>query len=219
MNDNDQVLKSYASPPCLMHEVDPDYAGLPLSPKTVAQWRKAERARLIAQRLALATSARSSHARRIAQHLDRLIGNPAGLTVSAYWPMKGEPNLLPWLADLQSRGARTALPIVVAKATPLIFRLWRQGDNLTRGVWNIPVPTDGAEVRPDIVIAPVVGFDAGCYRLGYGGGFFDRTLAGLPTSTVAIGVGYVQAAIPTIHPQPFDVPMNHIITEDGATTR
>lgn len=219
MNDNDPALKSYASPPCLMHEIDPDYLGLPMSPKAVARWRRPERGRLIAQRLALATSVRADYSGRIAQRLDTVIGNPAGQIVSAYWPIRGEPNLLRWLEDLQRRGARTALPVVVAKATPLTFRLWRQGDNLIRGVWNIPVPAEGAEVQPNIVIAPIVGFDAACYRLGYGGGFFDRTLAALPASTIAIGVGYAQAAIPTIHPQPFDIPMRYIITEDAIMTR
>jgi 5,10-methenyltetrahydrofolate synthetase len=167
----------------------------------------------------LGASIRAGYAERISRHLDTLIGDPAGLIVSAYWPFRGEPNLLAWLKALSDRGARTALPIVVAKKSPLLFRLWREGDQLTRGVWNIPIPAGGEEVRPHIVIAPVVGFDSGCYRLGYGGGFFDRTLATLPQSTIAIGVGYSQAAIPTIHPQVFDIPMRHIATESEIRTR
>jgi 5,10-methenyltetrahydrofolate synthetase len=213
----------YASPPCSMHELDPAYFGLPPERGTagsdVARWRTAERKRLLAQRLALTAATRAEHAQQIARHLDALIGDPAGLIVSAYWPIRGEPDLRAWLGELQRRGARTALPIVVTKGAPLVFRLWRQGDRLERGVWNIPVPVDGEPVEPHIALAPVVGYDAGCYRLGYGGGYFDRTLARLPASTVGIGVGYADAEIATIYPQPFDIPMRHIATERGTRTR
>lgn len=228
-NDDDPSPIECASPPCFMHEVDPAYVGLTLPaqaailPATtwpaVAQWREAERQRLIADRLLLDAATRTDHARRISLLLDELIGDPAGLVVSAYWPFRGEPNLRPWLRKLRARGGATALPVVVAKKAPLVFRLWRHGDRLARGVWNIPIPADGEEVQPDIVIAPVVGFDTGCYRLGYGGGFFDRTLARLPASTIAIGVGYAQAAIATIEPQPFDIPLHHIVTESDIKTR
>jgi 5-formyltetrahydrofolate cyclo-ligase len=215
--DSDQ----YASPPCYMHELDPAYFGLSpqIARADVARWRRAERDRLIAQRLALSPAARADCARKIAERLDAVIGDPAGRIVSAYWPIRGEPDLRLWLDELHRRGAQTALPVVVAKAAPLVFRLWRQGDSIARGVWNIPVPTKGKEVRPDIALAPLVGYDAGCYRLGYGGGFFDRTLAQLPASTVAIGVGYAEAEIATIYPQPFDIPMRHIVTERGVRTR
>jgi 5,10-methenyltetrahydrofolate synthetase len=162
---------------------------------------------------------RAAHALRISEGLSALIGNPSGRIIGAYWPFRGEPELRNWLKYQQDQGVRTALPVVIAKGTPLIFRLWREGDRLARGIWNIPVPAGGEQVRPDIVVIPLVGFDAEFYRLGYGGGFFDRTLAALPASTVAIGVGYTQAAIPTIHPLSFDIPMRHIVTENGAKTR
>jgi 5,10-methenyltetrahydrofolate synthetase len=225
INDDDTEPSEYASPPCFMHEVDRAYFGAAPSPREAAsgcdvvQWRKAERERLIAQRLTLDSATRADHTLRICRHLDTLTGGPAGCIVSAYWPFRGEPDLRAWLGELRSRGALTALPVVVGKKTPLVFRLWRDGDRLVRGIWNIPVPADGGAVQPDIVIAPVVGFDAGCYRLGYGGGFFDRTLATLPAATTAIGVGYEQAAMMTIRPQPFDIPMRHIVTENGIRTR
>jgi 5,10-methenyltetrahydrofolate synthetase len=211
----------YSSPPCYMHELDPAYFGLDQGSAgvDVARWRKAERKRLLAQRLALTPQTRADHARQIAERLDALIGDPAGRIVSGYWPIRGEPDLRLWLDELSRRGAQTALPVVVAKAAPLVFRLWRSGDGLARGVWNIAVPVNGKEVQPDIALAPLVGFDAQCYRLGYGGGFFDRTLAQLPASTIAIGVGYAEAEIATIYPQPFDIPMRHIVTERGVRTR
>ncbi|HEX5957382.1 MAG TPA: 5-formyltetrahydrofolate cyclo-ligase [Hyphomicrobiaceae bacterium] len=217
----DDPAGSYASPPCYMHEVDPAYFGL--SPQStgadVARWRKAERKRLLAQRLEMSAETRADHAREIADRLDALIGNPAGRIVGCYWPIRGEPDLRLWLDELNRRGAQTALPVVVAKSAPLVFRLWRRGDQLERGVWNIPVPVNGKEVQPDISLAPIVGFDSQCYRLGYGGGFFDRTLAQLPPTTLAIGVGYADAEIATIYPQPFDIPMRHIVTERGVKTR
>jgi 5-formyltetrahydrofolate cyclo-ligase len=86
-------------------------------------------------------------------------------------------------------------------------------------VWNIPVPETTEEVVPDIVIAPLVGFDQACYRLGYGGGFFDLTLATMKNSPLKLGVGYRQQALPTIHPQPNDIPMDMVITEEGAWFR
>jgi 5,10-methenyltetrahydrofolate synthetase len=104
---------------------------------------------------------------------------------------------------------------VVEKGRPLVFRVWRQGDKLERGVWNIPVPAEGEPVFPDIVIAPLVGFDPSNYRLGYGGGFFDRTLAAMPKKPLVIGVGYMSSALPTIYPQPHDIPMDAIVTEKG----
>lgn len=86
---------------------------------------------------------------------------------------------------------------------------------MERGVWNIPAPADGEVLTPDVVLAPLVGFDPDGYRLGYGGGFFDRTLAALSPQPRAIGVGQAVAAIPTIHPQPQDIPMDAIVTEAG----
>jgi 5-formyltetrahydrofolate cyclo-ligase len=85
-------------------------------------------------------------------------------------------------------------------------------------VWNIPVPERREVVVPKVVLAPLVGFDPLCYRLGYGGGYFDRTLAVLSPPPLAVGVGFSAQAIATIYPQPFDVPMDVIVT-DGEIRR
>jgi 5,10-methenyltetrahydrofolate synthetase len=211
---------TYASPPCFMHEMDDDGAlpasdgGIPLR-TDVGRWRKAERERLIAGRLAIPNDTRSAYGARIAAALEESIGAVSGLTISAYWPFRGEPDLRPFMDKMTSRRARCALPIVVERGAPLVFRSWRSGDPLERGIWNIPIPSEGLEVKPDIVIAPVVGFDPLGYRLGYGGGFFDRTLASLSSKPHVFGVGYGQAAIKTIYPQPHDIPMDAVITEDA----
>ena len=106
--------------------------------------------------------------------------------------------------------------MVIAPRQPVEFRAWSPGDRLVRGVWDIPVPGDDAPVvLPDVVIAPVVGFDRACCRLGFGGGFYDRTLAAFPSRPRFLGVGYSVAAIPTIFPQWHDIPLDAVITEHG----
>jgi 5-formyltetrahydrofolate cyclo-ligase len=220
---NDGAPKPLASPPCSLHEVDPAYSGIegdvdPQARADVMRWRKAERRRLIAQRLELAAAARRDLGRRIARGVESLIGDARGVIVSAYWPLGGEPDLRPLLETIIRQGGRVALPVIVKRRHPLVFRAWAPGDPLERGVWNIPVPAEGEEVVPDVVIAPVVGFDARCYRLGHGGGYYDRTLAAMKTRPRVLGVGYQQAAIATIYPQWHDVPMDIVVTEDGVVT-
>ena len=178
----------------------------------VMGWRKTERERLIAARMALSVAERKEHAALVAGDLDALIPVTGDTIVSLYWPFRGEPNLHPWMAAACEKGIRIALPIVVAKGQPLIFREWKPGARMERGVWNIPFPADGAIVEPTVVIAPLVGFDAENYRLGYGGGFFDRTLASLNRQALAIGVGHPVGALRTIHPQSHDIPMRWIVT-------
>jgi len=191
-------------------------AGLkPEHPHDLHAWRTAERDRLITERRNVPNETRREHAKRIATTLKQLIGAVGGLTVSAYWPIRGEPDLRPLADWIEASGGRFALPLVVAKNQPLAFRGWRTGDPLDRGVWNIPVPANGPDIIPDAVISPVVGFDAEGYRLGYGGGFYDRTLASFSTRPRVIGVGYERARLATIFPQPHDIPMDMIVTQDG----
>jgi len=207
----------FVSPPgfaeALEHSDDPADA------TSVARWRKAERERLIAARLAVPAEERRRVAGEIASELDRLIEPGPGITVSLYWPFRGELDLRDWMRAARRRGARMALPIVEAKGRPLAFREWTPEGRMERGVWNILVPADGALLTPDVTIVPLVGFDPGCYRLGYGGGFFDRTLAALSPRPMVIGVGYPVTAIRTIHPQPHDIPMDVIVTGSGRVTR
>jgi 5-formyltetrahydrofolate cyclo-ligase len=210
---DDDDPAQYSSPPCFMHELGPEFRA-PLSDWTdVKRWRKAERERLIAARLAVSADARMAMSQRIAESLDAVIGDIAGRMVSLYWPFRGEPDLRPWMASVNERGGRTALPVVVEKGRPLIFRAYTPGDRLEKGVWNIPIPAEGDPALPDVVISPIVGIDPGQYRLGYGGGFFDRTLAGMPFKPLVIGVGYELQRIATIYPQPHDIPMDRVVTE------
>ena len=216
MSDKDEEEPAqYASPPCFMHELDPQFQAQHADWSDVRRWRKAERERLIAARLAVSADARAAMAARIAEGLDAVIGEVSGKMVSLYWPFRGEPDLRSWMASINARGGRTALPVVIAKGEPLVFRAYRPGDALEKGVWNIPVPAAGEPVLPDIVISPIVGIDPSNYRLGYGGGFFDRTLAAMPGKPLVIGIGYELQRIPTIYPQAHDIPMDRVVTEAG----
>jgi 5,10-methenyltetrahydrofolate synthetase len=210
---DDEGPAQYASPPCFMHELDPAFMAPVADQADVRRWRKAERERLIQARLAVSADVRAAMAARIADGLDAIIGDVAGKTVSLYWPFRGEPDHRPWMETVNARGGRTALPIVVEKGRPLIFRAWKQGDRLEKGVWNIPIPAEGDPVLPDIVVSPVVGIDPNRYRLGYGGGFYDRTLAAMPRKPLVIGIGYELQRIPTIYPQDHDIPMDRVVTE------
>ena len=220
--DDEDGPGQFASPPCFMHELDPAYLGMPVDPqlaRDVARWRKCERERLIAARLALPVDERLEHAARIAKDLDAFIAIPPETTISVYWPIRGEPDLRPWVTTLCKKGVRIALPVVAGEGSPLLFREWLPGAQMERGFGNIPFAAGGATVLPTILVAPLVGFDSAGYRLGYGRGFLDRTLAYLRPSPLAIGVGYPIGLISTIYPQAQDIPMDWIVTGSGALIR
>lgn len=205
------------SPPCLLDELDPTVRGYAddETARDVSRWRKAERERLLAARMGLSVEARQAASLALAEALETRLGGLGDVMVALYWPFRGEPDLRPWAGRQRRHGVRFCLPVVVEKARPLVFRHWAEGAGLVRGVWNIPIPDEtAAEVRPDLLIAPVVGADGAGFRLGYGGGYYDRTLAALHRQghrPPVIGVGYEMQKIATIFPQPHDVPMTGIV--------
>ena len=181
----------------------------------VPAWRKAERARLIAQREALTLEERRAADARITELVAPAFPILAKLTIGFYWPFKGEVDPRVAVHRLRAAGARAALPVVVEKASPLGFRVWTPDCVTQPGVFGLPVPEDGAVVVPDAVLVPPVGFDGRGFRLGYGGGYFDRTLAALSPQPIAIALAREANRIDTIHPLPHDVPMDFIVTENG----
>lgn len=222
MTDTDDSLPlagEYSSPPCFMHELEADAGTQPHHPdlrlwNDVMRWRRAERERLIAARLAVSADERSARCERIVEKLTAAIGRVKGQLIGVYWPIRGEPDLRKWMADIVDAGGKIALPVVIKKGWPLEYRRWAPGDPMERGVWNILVPSHGPSVQPGVVIAPLVGFDGAKYRLGYGGGFFDRTLAAMPTRPLAIGVGYATGRLGSIYPQAHDIAMDMILTDE-----
>lgn len=181
----------------------------------IEAWRRAKRRELLALRQAVAPA----RADEIRDAVARLVADGVpGLTsacVGFYWPFRGELDLRPLAADLVARGARAALPAVVVKGQPVEFRPWTPGMALAADAVGIPAPPPGAATRPAILLVPLLGFDGAGYRLGYGGGYYDRTLAALGRRPLAVGVGHALGHLPTIDPQPHDVPLDAIATEDG----
>ncbi|GHF05962.1 5-formyltetrahydrofolate cyclo-ligase [Aliiroseovarius zhejiangensis] len=214
----------FSSPPCYDAEgatESCDTLGVvPKQAQDVARWRKAERIRLRDARQALSVAARKKIGAALAGHLQQVLkdrfAGARGMVLSAYWPIKGEPDLRPLMATLHDAGVTVALPVVETRAAPLTFRHWTPETRMVRGDWNIPVPPPTAPVvTPDIALAPLVGWTADGYRLGYGGGYFDRTLATLDPKPFVIGIGIKAAQLATIYPQPHDIPLDLILTEIG----
>jgi 5-formyltetrahydrofolate cyclo-ligase len=176
-------------------------------------WRRSERQRLLAMRTALPQLERRLWGQEIENRLRILLSKQSGIILGVYWPFQAEFDPRPLMDWIIASGSSVALPAVVDKKGPLEYRAWRPGEKLVDGVWNIPIPERRDVVRPQAVLAPLVGFDRECYRLGYGGGYFDRTLAALSPRPLAIGVGFELSLIETIYPQDFDVPMDLIATQ------
>ena len=186
----------------------------------VQAWRKATRKALIERRVAAGDEARRAWDARIEANLEQLLSTLACEIVGFCWPYKDEPDTRPVVGRLMDRGARAALPVVVAPRTPLAFREWRPGCAMQEGPHGIPEPgPDAAQVVPDLVLLPMNGFDAAGYRLGYGSGFFDRTLASLTERPTVVGICYELGRLDTIRPQPHDIPLDFVVTEAGAWRR
>ncbi len=228
MTTDDEPQGRYASSPCMASEIAPDYfdpLGVdPEQARDVARWRRGERTRLRAARQALSVDARAALGQAITDHLRDLLqtrfNGAKGQVFSAYWPIKGEPDLRPLMHELHAAGVTIALPIVETKAAPLVFRRWTPDTKMVRGDWNIPVPPPEADALvPDITLAPLMGWDDLGYRLGYGGGYFDRTLAALSPRPATIGIGLQTAQLATIYPQPHDIALDIILTDAGVQTK
>ena len=182
-------------------------------------WRTAERRRLIGDRERLDPATLDRLRQRIDAHLERSFPGLASAKVTFCWPMRGEYDARPLAHTLRERGAVTALPVVVASGRPLVFREWHPGVTLASGPLGIPYPASSDPVVPTVVLLPLNGWDEAGYRLGYGAGFFDRTLASMTKRPIAIGVGYELGRMPTIRPQAWDIPMDWIVTERGVYRR
>lgn len=181
----------------------------------IQSWRRETRARLLSRRQALRRPDRERVQGIVADLLLRHVPELRDACIGFCWPFRGEIDLRGLVGDCIAAGATAALPVVVERACPLEYWTWAPHAKLERGVWGIPVPAERRVARPTIVLAPLVGFDSTGYRLGYGGGYHDRTLANLEPRPLVIGVGYELTRLDTIYPQPHDVAMDAIATEAG----
>jgi len=183
-------------------------------------WKKKARLEAVARRMRIDSARKKEMETRIYQQLKAaLLDVLSDCVVGFCWPYKGEFDQRFFMRDLRERGARTALPIVVKNASPMIFRLWRPGVAMAPGVFGIPVPKDTPLVKPDLVLPPMNAFDDAGFRLGYGGGFFDRTLAAIEPRPLAVGVAFEEQRVATIYPTEHDIPMDFIVTEANVYRR
>lgn len=155
------------------------------------------------------------------QHFKGAIHAPAGAAISGFWPMAEEIDVVPLLSQLHAAGHPIGLPVVVGKGQPLIFRSWHPGLALVDGGFRTEVPPPGSpELVPEILIVPLLAFDAEGYRLGYGGGFYDRTLEKLRNARgkrpLAVGVAFSAQHVARVPRDRHDQPLDWIVTEKSA---
>lgn len=175
--------------------------------------KQALRAQALAARAAI--PAREARQAALTRHLAALLARHPGAIVAGYWPIRGEADPRP---AMLAHDGPLCLPVVLAPATPLIFRRWREGDPLEGGGLGTWHPPDSAmSVTPDVVIVPLAGFDASGGRLGYGGGFYDRTLEVLRRAgrVLAAGLAFSAQEVGVIPAEVTDQPLDLVITEDG----
>lgn len=135
-------------------------------------------------------------------------------TLGIYWPIRGEPDLRDAYKELASRSVQLALPVVVSKDAPLRFIGWKPGDAMLEDAFGVAIPASGIEVIPAALLIPCVGFNKLYFRLGYGGGFYDRTLE-LSPRPLTVGVGYSQG-FAAFDADSHDVALDAVITETSA---
>ena len=188
-------------------------------PDKLAAWRREQRGVLIARREAIKPEQLLEWRKAMDSHLLRGFPGLRGVKLAICWPYRNEYDARHLAATLRRSGTEILLPVVVARATPLQFREWRPGVAMLKGALGIAYPKDTPLARPQVVLLPMVGFDAAGYRLGYGGGYFDRTLAALDPRPTVIGVVHELARMESIHPQPHDIPVDFVVTERGIYRR
>ena len=156
--------------------------------------------------------------RRLAAHgLDFLNIRP-GATVSGFAAIRDELNPAPLLTWLDAEGFQLALPVMKGKGKPLVMREWTPGDVLEPAAWGIAEPTDDKpEIDPDVVLVPLLAFDRTGYRIGYGGGFYDRTLQALRAKKpiVAIGIAYDELEVDAVPHDSYDERLDWVLTPSG----
>ncbi|MBI5898014.1 MAG: 5-formyltetrahydrofolate cyclo-ligase [Rhodocyclales bacterium] len=178
-------------------------------------YRAALRRERLAARLALDGANHAALSASIEARLRVLLSALPPQTLAFCAPVRGEFDARGLATELLAEGWQAAMPVVVKPAAPMIFRAWSPASAMGADRHGVPIPAQGPELRPDIVLLPLVAFDAHCFRLGYGGGYFDRTLAARIPRPRTIGVGFELARVPDIRPQAHDIRLDAVVTEAG----
>jgi 5-formyltetrahydrofolate cyclo-ligase len=198
-----------------------------MEPPEITEWKARER-RTAAVRRAQAFAALPQAGAALARQFHDRVQLPRGAAVSGYWPLEGELDVRPLLTQIHGGGHAIGLPVVIGKAKPLLFRRWSPGAVLVQGGFKVMTPPEGApEIEPDVLLVPLLAFDRAGYRLGYGGGFYDRTLemrrrqahARGPDSghpVLAIGIAFAAQETESLPLGPFDQKLDWIVTEAWA---
>jgi 5-formyltetrahydrofolate cyclo-ligase len=186
---------------------------------TPAPDKRALRRRLVAERMAMPD--RAEQEGRLARVLAAWLTEQSVATIGAYWPIKGEfdalPTLVAWArADLSRR---IGLPLIDPETQCLRFHGWYPGCVMDNDAFGIPMPNGTEVLETQLLLVPCVGFGPGGLRLGYGGGFYDRTLAAVSRRPRTAGIVFAQAWVPSLAGEPHDVPLDAILTEDGVAWR
>jgi 5,10-methenyltetrahydrofolate synthetase len=151
-----------------------------------------------------------------------LVGRPE-LVIGAYWPIKGEFDPLPalhrWKEDGelldQPQRRRIGLPVVDKETKTMTFHIWYPGCPMEEDAFGIPKPKDTEVITPTLLFSPCVGYGPGGYRIGYGGGFYDRMLATLSPRPYTVGLGYGVGFVPDLEPEAHDIPLDAILNDYG----
>ena len=178
-------------------------------------FRASLRREKLAARLALDPAAHAALSAGLEQHLAALLLPLAPQTLAFCAPVRGEFDARLLASRLIEQGWHAAMPVVTTVDAPMSFRAWTPSSTMGSDRYGIPIPADGAALIPDIVLLPLVAFDARGFRLGYGGGYFDRTLAAMVPRPRAIGVGFELARVADIRPQAHDIGLDAVVTEAG----
>lgn len=184
----------------------------------LAAVKQAMRREAEARRAQAAAAADASAAERLTENILGAVRTWPGAVVSAYWPMRDELDPLPALKTLAKQGHPICLPVVIGNNQPLVFRAWKPGQPLSPGVFGTSEPPPEApEVEPDLLLVPLLAFDRRGYRLGYGGGFYDRTLVALRArkAITAVGVAFAGQEVPEVPHDELDQRVDLIVTEAG----
>ncbi len=171
------------------------------------------------RRQAAAALAPDLAGRRVLGHILASIDLPPGAAVSAFWPLDEELDLREVVAHLHGAGHEIGLPVVLGRGRPLLFRRWQPDTVLVQGGFRVMTPPPAApEVVPSVLLVPLLAFDSAGYRLGYGGGFYDRTLAKLRAAgpVLAIGVAYAAQEVAEVPREATDQKLDWIVTEESA---
>jgi 5,10-methenyltetrahydrofolate synthetase len=178
-------------------------------------FRAALRREKLAARMALDETRHATLSVAITRHLESLLGQRRPQTLAFCAPVQGEFDARPLVTRLIAQGWHAAMPVIETAAAPMVFRAWQPDSPMTVDRHGIPIPADRISASPDLILLPLVAFDALGYRLGYGGGYFDRTLATMVPRPYTVGIGFELARSESIRPEIHDIALDVVVTDAG----